>query len=193
MEHSPMDSLLLGAALRYGATRAAIAAVADIPFRAEFREMCAMNTCGKFGRCWMCPPDVGPIDRMIEQAKTYKKALVFQTVSPLEDSFDIEGMERAAHRHNKILRVLRAESGAAYSETLFMGAGACHGCRHCARAGGLPCRRPPEAVASLEAYGIAVSELALLCGMPYHGGANTVTYFAAVLHGKTREENHADC
>ena len=37
-------------------------------------------------------------------------------------------------------------------------------------------------MASLETYGIAVSELAALAGMNYINGSDTVTYFGAVLY-----------
>lgn len=176
------DFNLIKAAMDCGASNAAIIGVRDIPFRPEFRDMCEMNSCGKFGRCWMCPPDVGPIDAMIEQAKGYKNALVFQSIGLLEDSFDIEGMQQAAKYHNSVLKAFRDEYGAALNEPLFLGAGACQMCEECTRLSGAPCCSPELAVASLEAYGIAVSELAELCDIKYANGANTVTYFAAVLY-----------
>lgn len=47
-----------------------------------------------------------------------------------------------------------------------------------------PCRFPDRAMASLEAYGVAVSELAEACGMKYINGQSTVTYFGAFLYRK---------
>ena len=41
-----------------------------------------------YGKCYMCPPDVGDIDVLVKEARTYKYALVYQTVSKLDDSFD---------------------------------------------------------------------------------------------------------
>lgn len=38
-----------------------------------------------------------------------------------------------------------------------------------------------QAVSSLEAYGVAVYELANLSGMKYINGPNTVTYFGAAF------------
>lgn len=175
---------LVQTACGLGAQNAAVISVSGIPFRPEFRALCEMNSCGKYSRCWMCPPDVGPIEPMIEQAKGYEKALVFQTVGRLEDSFDIEGMESAAKRHNRVLLELAEKTAPVLDAPLVLGAGNCQVCDVCARVEDKPCRYPDKAVASLESYGIAVSELAPLCGMKYINGENTVTYFGAVLYGR---------
>lgn len=168
-----------------GVDKAAILDVSLIPFRPEFRAMCEMNTCGKYNRCWMCPPDVGPIEPMIEEARCYQKAFVFQTIGTLEDSFDIEGMEAAAKRHNQITQQLAKELIPMLEDALIIGAGACQVCDTCSRVQDMPCRHPEKAIASLESYGIAVSELAPLCDMNYINGAGTVTYFGAFLFLKS--------
>ena len=168
-------------ALSLGAKNTGVVKAGGISFRREFRAACEQNTCGKFGKCWMCPPDVGDIDEMIARAKTYENALVFQTVEPLEDSFDIEGMEAAAKKHTVLTLALAEAIRPLLQNPLILGAGACHVCGACAKLGDKPCIRPENAFASLEAYGIAVSELAELCGMNYMGGPNTVTFFGGVL------------
>ena len=172
---------LTAAALECGAANAAVIAVPDIPFRREFRAACEQNTCGKFSKCWMCPPDVGDIDKLIEDAKTYRQALVFQSVGQLEDSFDIEGMSRCAIEHNKIIQALSDKLLPVLDNPVILGAGACHVCESCTKLQDEPCRHPGRAVAPMEAYGIAVSELAALCGMKYINGQNTVTYFGGFL------------
>lgn len=166
-----------------GAHRTGIIQVADMPFFAEFREACKANSCGMFGRCWMCPPHVGDIDVLIARAKTYQTAVVYQTVHSLEDSYDIEGMLEGGALHNDLAQeintVLRA--WLPKEEYLHLGAGGCRVCKECAKRNEQPCRFPEQAMASLEAYGIAVSELAKLSGMKYINGQNTVTYFGAIL------------
>ena len=172
---------LIAAAHKCGAKAAAVIDVSDIPFRREFRAACEQNTCGKFSKCWMCPPDIGDIDKLITKAKSYKQALVFQSVGQLEDSFDIEGMSRCAAEHNKIIRSLSDKLLPVLDNTIILGAGACHICESCSKPLGEPCRNPDRAVAPMEAYGIAVSELSALCGMNYINGQNTVTYFGGFL------------
>lgn len=170
-------------ALAGGAQRTAVVEVAEIPFRPEFREACEANVCGHYKTCWMCPPDVGEIDELIARVKSYRYAFVFQTVDPLEDSFDIEGMEAAARRHSDLMQALMGDAKRIFGdETITLGAGRCHVCERCARADEEPCRYPDKAVPSLEAHGIAVSELAALCGMNYINGQNTVTFFGAFLY-----------
>ena len=93
---------LIKLALDAGAAGAGVVEVSKILFRREFRAACAQNTCGKYGTCWMCPPDVGNIDDMIARANGYQYALVFQSIGQLEDFFDIEGMEEAASAHNAL-------------------------------------------------------------------------------------------
>ena len=92
--------------LEEGAFRAAFVSVADIRFDRAFRDVCATNACGNYGRCWMCPPDVGGIDKMMAEAQSYDFALVYQTVDPLEDSFDFEGMMDAAARSSRLSQKL---------------------------------------------------------------------------------------
>jgi len=172
---------LIECALRAGAHAAAVVRVDQMTFCRDFRSACVQNTCGKYGTCWMCPPDIGEIDDLIAMAKTYEYMLVFQSVGQLEDSFDIEGMEEAAVAHNALALKLAEMLDGELNAPLRLGAGACHVCARCAREDDLPCRCPDFAVASLEAYGIAVSELATQSGLAYHNGPGTVTYFGGFL------------
>ncbi|MBQ3084868.1 MAG: DUF2284 domain-containing protein [Clostridia bacterium] len=164
-------------ALAFGAKNAAIVAVDEIELEAKFRELCASNACGMYGRCWTCPPDIGEIDALMEKLRSYRSALVYQTIFPLEDSFDFEGMMEAGRRHNELVQKLRKE----IPEGLHLGAGGCKVCSPCAKHSNEPCRFPDRAIASLEAHGVNVSKLAQLAGMKYINGADTVTYFGAVF------------
>lgn len=169
-------------ALDLGAHRAGLIPVAQIPFEPEFRTLCEQNSCGKYGTCWMCPPYVGPVEELIARAKTYQNALVYQMIGQLEDSYDFEGMMAAAQQMNQLSQHLRDRLAPVLEGTpLYLGAGACLVCQRCALLDQQPCRFPERAMPSLESYGINVSQLAPLCGMNYINGANTVTYFGAVL------------
>lgn len=167
-------------ALDCGFFRAGVVPVGSIVFDRAFRKACEQNTCGNYGKCWTCPPDAGDIDELIAKAKRYTYALVYQSVSALEDSFDIEGMTAAAVRHNEMTRELIQKSAPLWEgEFLHLSAGGCRLCPRCAKRDELPCRHPDEALSSLETYGVAVSQLAELAGMKYINGVNTVTYFGA--------------
>lgn len=168
--------------LSLGAKAVAVIDVHSISFDRAFREMCASNVCGNYGKNHMCPPNVGEIDDLIREAKTYSRALVYQTVGLLEDGYDFEGMMEAGQIHNDLVQKVRVLfDKACGKKALHLGAGGCRICPVCAGKTGEPCRFPDKAIPSLEAYGINVSELAAQCGMRYINGENTVTYFGAAL------------
>lgn len=177
------EQKLIDQVLGFGAYKAAVIPVSRIHFDRSFRSLCESNACGNFGKCWMCPPDAGDIDDLIMQAKAFQKALVYQTVGELEDSYDIEGMLEAGERQNQLAqKISDAFAALPFEKTLHLGAGGCRVCPVCAKRTGELCRFPDRAMASLETYGVAVSELAETCGMKYINGQNTVTYFGAFFY-----------
>lgn len=108
-----------------GAFRAGVVDVDGIPFEPEFRKLCEANSCGMYGRSWMCPPDIGPVDRLINRVKQFRQALVFQTADALEDSYDFEGMMAAGARMNQLIASLRRKLKELGLEScLLLGAGA---------------------------------------------------------------------
>ena len=173
---------LKAAPIALGAYKTGIIDAREISLDCAFRAMCEANSCGMYGRCWMCPPDVGDIDVLISEVAEYDYALVYQTVTSLEDSFDFEGMIEAKKRTYPIAQKLRdvfRECGV--ERVLHLGAGGCGVCETCSRRTNEPCRYPERAMPSLEAYGVNVSRLADAAGMRYINGQDTVTYFGAVL------------
>lgn len=174
------DEKWISLATRCGADNAAIADVASFTFREEFRQACEQNTCGCYNNSWMCPPHVGDIHALIAQARRYARGVVYQTIGSLEDSFDYEGMVAAKNRHSAISAHIQ-ERLLGREDVLHLSAGACKLCERCAVLDHAPCRHPERALPSLEAYGVAVSELAAACGLKYINGVNTITYFGVVL------------
>lgn len=177
--------------LAHGADNACIIDAAQIELDRVFRDMCAANACGVYGKCWMCPPDVGDIDTLMAEIRQYDYALVYQTISPLEDSYDVERMSRARAESHRLAQKIRAAfSDLPIARALHLGAGGCGVCKTCAKRTNEPCHHPDLAMASLEAYGINVSRMAAAAGMKYINGQNTVTYFGAVLFGEKGEGIH---
>ena len=176
-------------ALELGAYKANVIETKKIVLDRAFRDICATNACGTYGKCYMCPPDVGDIDELMAQVENYDYALVYQTVTELEDNFDFEGMIEAKKKSYPLAQNLRrifADNN--ISKVLHLGAGGCGVCNTCAKRTGEPCRFPEKAMPSLEAYGVNVSELAKAAGMKYINGQNTVTYFGAVLFSDNGEK-----
>ena len=86
---------LVQAVLEAGAVKAALIGAEDIACSESFREICENNQCGCYGRCWVCPPEIGEIRELMAQVKTYPKGLLYQTIGTLEDSFDVEGNKKS--------------------------------------------------------------------------------------------------
>ena len=168
--------------LECGAFKANVIKTEKIETDRRFRDMCETNSCGVYGKCYMCPPDVGEIEVLMQEVRRYDYALVYQTVTELEDSYDFEGMVEAKKRTYPIAQSLRdVFSDMKLERVLHLCAGGCGVCERCAKQTGEPCRFPEKAMPSLEAYGFNVSELAKSAGMRYINGQNTVTYFGCVL------------
>ena len=176
------DSVLIRAALSSGATKAAVIDGSKIVLSPEFRRICESNQCGGYGQCWMCPPEIGEIDLLMDQVRSYSKGLLYQTISPLEDSYDIEGMFAAGANHAKISQKIQtAAEPFLRVPFLHLSCGGCHLCERCAKRDNQPCRFPEKALSSMEGYGIDVYNTVKHTDLKYINGENTVTYFGLIL------------
>ena len=153
----------------------------EIPFRTYVVDACAMNYCGRYNKTWQCPPAIGPLEKLKEACLAYEKALVFTTCHALEDSFDIEGMERGRTTHEKITD--QAVEFFLNEEIKTLSAEGCSLCKVCTYPNST-CRFPNKARSSVEANGISVVELAKNCNIHYTNGENTVTYFSMIFYQK---------
>ncbi len=187
------EDLLIQTALECGADKAVVINAESIVLNPEFRNMCEANQCGMYGRCYMCPPDAGSIDTLMAQIGKYEKSLLYQTISPLEDSFDFEGMVEArravAGVSQRLLDRLQPVMG---KSALHLSVGGCGLCERCAKETGEPCRHPDRALASLESYGVDVYNTVRNTGLKYTNGPNTVTYFGMVLYSENEIAAQAD-
>lgn len=176
------DTPLQRALGELGITRYGIVPVADVVFSEAFRAACEANQCGQYGANWACPPGVGEPGALIASARRFRSGLVIQTVWPLEDDFDFDGMMAGKDGHTALFREAagRLAPLLATGATLALSAGACSVCERCTYPGA-PCRHPGRAQASLEAYGVDVAALLSLAGLSYRNGPNTVSYAGMIL------------
>lgn len=173
---------IVAQAITCGATHAAALPVNQVALDTVFRDICESNACGNYGKCYMCPPDVGEIEPMMARVRTYTNAVLYQTIHALEDSFDYEGMVAAGSRHAAVSQALEQWLRAAYpGRYMHLSAGGCKVCDVCAKRAEQPCRYPELAMPSLESYGINVYLTAQRAGLNYINGQDTVTYFGMVL------------
>lgn len=173
---------LIQLAIEAGAVKASIISNEDIVLSSEFRNICNQNTCGCYNRCWMCPPFIGEIDLLMEKIRQYPQGLIYQTISKIEDSFDIDGMLEAGKRHTRTSqKIQRVLSKHLPEDHLHLSKGGCGLCDRCAKLDDQPCRFPEIAMASLEGYGVDVYQTVQNTELKYVNGQNTVTYFGLIL------------
>ena len=178
MDHEKLVETVLSA----GAGKAAVIPGSKIVTSETFRDICAGNACGRYGRCWMCPPDVGEIGELIKTVKSFPKALLYQNIFELEDSFDIEGMEQSARLHSRISRkVEKAVKPLLPKGYLHLINGGCGFCETCAKVKDKPCVSPENAMPSMESYGIDVYHTSKDTDLKYINGQDTVTFFSIIL------------
>lgn len=172
---------LIGLALDCGAYGADLIRQEQIVLNKDFRSLCEQNSCGNYGKTYMCPPAIGPIEVLMEQIRGYDCALLYQTVAQLEDSFDFEGMTEGGKQHALVSQAIHAALPPELGEVLHMAGGGCKLCERCAKEDGLPCRHPQTALGSLSAYGVDVYNTTRSTSLRYINGQNTVTYFGMIL------------
>ncbi|MGI5976632.1 MAG: DUF2284 domain-containing protein [Candidatus Limivicinus sp.] len=173
---------LVDAALECGAAKAVVIPQEQIVLSETFRDICKSNQCGNFGRCWMCPPEIGPIAELMERVRSYPRALLYQSIAEIEDSYDVEGMMEAGRNHAQLSQRIQGKIGPLMkNDILHLSCGGCHLCESCAKKENQPCRHPDKALSSMEGYGIDVYNTTKDTPLKYINGQNTVTYFGIVL------------
>ena len=177
------EKSLVDSVLALGPAAASLAKVKDFVFDPKFRAFCEANHCGHYDRNWKCPPRLGEIGALVEEAREYGKAVVYQVVGELRHSLDWKGTLASGKIFNRITRGIADGILPRLEKAMLLGSGPCQSCEICALVSSEPCRNPGKAVRSLEANCVDVSALAATCGLRYVNGPNTVTLFGALLFG----------
>lgn len=148
----------------------------------EVRDMCKVNSCGKYGTNRGCPPYCGTMEQCRERVSKYSWGIVLQTVGDIEDSLDFEGIMEAADTHTRRFLAFLKQIRTAYPDLLPLGTGHCSICRKCVGPDE-PCLFPDECTSPPEAYGIVVSDLCRDNGLKYYYGPEKIAYTACCLLG----------
>lgn len=147
--------------------------------RADVRAMCAADKCGAYGKNWTCPPHCGTLEQCILQLQSYEHGILLQTVGTLEKTIDTKGYRQAEEQHLSLFHRLSDDLKSIHPRALCLGSGGCRICGQCAYPE--PCRFPDKACASMEGYGLFVTQVCRDNGLAYYHGERTVTYTACVL------------
>ena len=174
------DQELIQLALDAGFTHAAVLPADKIQPLPEVRDMCAVNTCHRYGACWSCPPACGTLEECKERLSQYRSGLVVQVVGELEDSFDIEGLQELEKRQKEAFSKLLPQLREKMDHLLPLGTGSCTICKECTYPDA-PCRFPDDSYSSMEAYGLWVSKVCEESGLPYNYGPQTIAFTSCYL------------
>lgn len=164
----------------FGFSHAGALDAATLEVLDNVRDMCAADRCQKYDRCWTCPPASGSIADNRELLKKYSAGVIVQTTMALDDDFDIETMELCGETQQKLFREFARELRPAFPDMLALGSGGCSICESCTYPGA-PCRHPDEAMQSMEAFGLFVSDVCAKNGIGYYYGPKTITYTGCYL------------
>ncbi len=162
-------------ARRAGFEQVAPLDVSGLELLPAVRDMCAADKCRQYGRSWVCPPACGTLEECGARLAGYSAGLLLQSIGELEDEFDIEGMQAAGLLQQSRLRVFSKAAKARYPELLVLGSGACTLCESCAYPGEA-CRHPKDALVSMEAFGLWVSDVCEKNALAYNYGKGKIAY-----------------
>lgn len=146
----------------------------------EVRDMCKANSCGIYGKKWTCPPACGTLEDCKKKIDCYKEGILVQTVGILEDSMDWDSMTKTEACHKEHFDVLEEILRKQYPDMLAIGAGGCTKCEVCTYPN-KPCRFPNKAFASMEAYGMLVTQVCQENHLKYYYGPCTMAYTSCFL------------
>lgn len=165
----------------YGLNQISEIPVDSISIEDEVRKNCEVNACGRYGKTWGCPPGIGSIAEWKEKIAAFSRAVMFNYVGNIEDSYDFEGMQEIGEKFTEIVSSIDRKLRGTGEKYLLFGAGSCSICEKCTYPEA-PCKFPEKMIPSMESCGMFVAKMAEPNGFKYINGANTVTYFGIVLY-----------
>lgn len=155
---------------------------AQIPFSEEIRAICRGNLCQGYGATWACPPAVGSMSSCRAECLRFAEMLAFSACTPIEDSFDLEGMHDAMRAFKTVCDQLADAVRGLLPGFLLLSNEGCGRCAACTYPDA-PCWFPDRLYPAIEGYGIDVGALAALAGVRYNNGPCTVTFLGGLLFG----------
>lgn len=153
----------------------------EINFDEEIRKICEGNVCRLYGKTWACPPAVGTVDECRQRCHQYTRAMIFNAVYPLDNSFDYEGMMRGHGAFKDLCDRLYTLIKPQLHSFLILSNEGCKRCKNCTYPS-TECRNSEMLFPSLEGFGINVAKLAETANLKYMNGEKNVTYFGALLY-----------
>lgn len=147
--------------------------------RQDVREMCTADKCRAYGRNWTCPPLCGTLEECEERMQSHSQGILLQVVGQMEKAIDSRAYRRTEQRFLELFHRFSELVHETHPDALCLGAGGCRVCKTCAWPE--PCRFPEKACASMEGYGLFVTQVCRDNNVAYHHGERTITYTGCIL------------
>ena len=158
--------------------------IRELEYRDEVRKICEGNSCRCYGTTWACPPGVGTLEECQKRLESYNRMMVFSKIYRLEDSFDFAGMRSAMNDFKDVTEAFDRGLGRDFPPHMVLSNESCHRCEVCTYPDE-PCRFPDKLYQAIEGYDLVVSVLATRAGIKYNNGPDTLTFFGALLWGRS--------
>lgn len=153
--------------------------IGDIIFSEEVFNLCAMNTCGNFGKNHGCPPSAGNHEAGKARVSPYQSGFLLNKILPIRSR---EAMKESGQTLNRMKNALIEKFQG--EQLLVLGAGPCRVCATCTAMEGKSCRFPDKIQYSMEASGILVMSMAMNHKMTYNAGMGNAGFFMLALYNE---------
>ena len=164
-----------------GAGDVVIISADNIVFNDKLKGLCEKNICGRYGKCYNCPPYIGTTKVLKEQIKKYKYALIFETTDCIRGFADVKSIEKAEYRMYKLTQNVDDYLKSRFLDYKIITASCCKNCNPCQKVYGKECINKDKVYFPLAAYGIDMERMAELYDMYISWEGKTVSYFSIVL------------
>lgn len=129
----------------------------DILFSDKVRYICEKE-CPRYGKSWSCPPAVGEVADCKKHCISYQYALVFTTLSEVEDIDDMEETLATRPEHEEVVHAICQELEQLSEAYFALSSESCAICSQCAYPES--CRHPEHMIPCIESQGILVTDAA---------------------------------
>ena len=164
-----------------GFTNSGLIPVERIKFYDSVRKFCEKNSCGAYAKTWACPPATGTLEECRDRVLRYDTMQLFSKAYMLDNSMDMKAVAEAMKDFKLLTDRLDESLKDILTDRLILTNESCQRCKKCTYPSA-PCRFPEKLHHSIEGYGLMIYEIASEAGIPYINGANTVTFFGAVIY-----------
>ena len=176
------DEKILDVIKGYNPSQVGVVDFSCLKFEEKIREFCKQNSCGRYGKSWVCPPGCGSVKELEAECKKYSNAIIFNIVKELKDSFDWDGMMEGGRVLSELINnINEALKNNGFADYRLFGSSSCNDCEECTYPD-RPCKFQEKLFTPIEACGINVMETAQKAGLDYMNGQDTVTFFGMLFY-----------